>query len=124
MAAIINYAISHARLTIATLIFLLMPRDMQAVLKLVWDRLLPELKPASLPADDAARQKLEARLKGLVLRLPESKGTPLDVAGKTFVFPTNDRKLESITIKQGKDGCVTLVAQAAVPCGEAPVIGQ
>src|SRR5437762_222222 len=33
-------------------------RDMQAVLTLVWDKLLPGLTPAALPADDASRAKL------------------------------------------------------------------
>jgi CubicO group peptidase (beta-lactamase class C family) len=87
-------------------------RDMQAVLNLVWDKLMPGLKPGPLPADDAARAKLDRTLKGLALRLPEGSGSPAKVSGKTFVFPTNDRKLESITLESGeKDGSVTLVAR-------------
>src|SRR5438034_5324053 len=42
-------------------------RDMQAVLNLVWDKLLPGIVPASLPTDDAGRAKLESTLKGLSL---------------------------------------------------------
>jgi CubicO group peptidase (beta-lactamase class C family) len=87
-------------------------RDMQAVLNLVWDKLLPALKPSPLPADDAARTRLERTLKGLALRLPEGSGTPAKVAGRKYVFPANDRKFESVTLEPGgKDGSVTLVTR-------------
>jgi CubicO group peptidase (beta-lactamase class C family) len=85
-------------------------RDMQAVLNLVWDNLLPGMKSSPLPADDDARTKLEQTLKGLTLRLPEGSATPAKVAGRTFAFPTNDRKLESIALVEG-DGGTTLVAK-------------
>src|SRR5262249_2958918 len=65
-------------------------RDLQAVLNLVWDKLLPALKPSALPLDEAAAKKLAGTLKALTLRLPEAKGTPAKVAGKKFVFPAND----------------------------------
>ncbi|HJZ58035.1 MAG TPA: serine hydrolase, partial [Gemmataceae bacterium] len=87
-------------------------RDMQAVLNLVWDNLLPGLRPAPLALDEAARAKLERTLKGLSLRVPAGKGTPPKVAGRKYVFPANDRKLESITLESGgKDGAVTLVTR-------------
>jgi CubicO group peptidase (beta-lactamase class C family) len=87
-------------------------RDMQAVLNLVWDKLLPAMKSSALAADEPARQKLEQKLKGLALRTPEGAGAPPRVAGKRYVFPTNDRKLESIKIESnGKDGSVTLVTR-------------
>jgi CubicO group peptidase (beta-lactamase class C family) len=98
-------------------------RDMQGVLNLVWDKLLPGLKSGPLPADDAARAKLDRTLKGLALRLPEGSASPAKVSGKTFVFPANDRKLESITLESGeKDGSVTVVARVdgaerRVACG-------
>ena len=56
-------------------------------------------------------KKLANTLKGLSLRLPEGTGTPPKVAGKKYVFPANDRKLESITLETGKDGAVTLVTR-------------
>ena len=43
-------------------------KDMQGVLNLVWERLLPALKSAPLATDDEARKKLEHALKGLSLR--------------------------------------------------------
>jgi hypothetical protein len=88
-------------------------RDMQAVLNLVWDKLLPAMKPSALAADDSARRKLEQKVKGLGLRTPQGASAPAKVAGKKYVFPTNDRKLESIEIEpEGKDGSVTLVTRA------------
>jgi CubicO group peptidase (beta-lactamase class C family) len=87
-------------------------KDMQAVLNLVWDKLLPAMKSAALPADDAAREKLERALKGLSLRTPQGSGSPAKVADKKYVFAANKRKLEAITLESdGKDGAVTLVAR-------------
>jgi CubicO group peptidase (beta-lactamase class C family) len=87
-------------------------KDMQAVLNLVWDKLLPALKAAPLEADPTAAKKLAAALKGLSLRPPEGSGTPGAVWGKKYAFPANDRKLESITLEgDGKDGAVTLVTR-------------
>jgi CubicO group peptidase (beta-lactamase class C family) len=98
-------------------------RDMQAVLNLIWDKLLPAFKPSSLPSDTAAHKKLESTLKGLSLRSPEGKGTAPSAAGKTFAFPANDRKVESVTIETGKDGATTLVtrvdgAERRISCGQ------
>jgi CubicO group peptidase (beta-lactamase class C family) len=73
-------------------------RDMQAVLNLAWDKLLPGFEAKELPAEDGAATKLQTKLKNLVLRLPEGTATPANVAGKMFTFPANDRKLESLTI--------------------------
>jgi CubicO group peptidase (beta-lactamase class C family) len=87
-------------------------KDMQAVLNLVWDKLLPAMQAAPLPADDASRKKLERTLKGLSLRPAEGSGSPAKVSGKKYVFPANRRKLEAITLESnGKDGAVTLVAR-------------
>ena len=98
--------------------------DMQAVLNLIWDKLLPAMKPARLDADDAARGKLESTLKGLRLRPQEGSAAPATGAiGRKFVFPENPKKLEAITLEgDGKDGPVTLVigsngAEQRVVCG-------
>jgi hypothetical protein len=97
-------------------------RDMQAVLNLIWDKLLPAMKAGTLPADDAAAAKLAKTLKGLTIHLPTGKGTAPKVAGKKFAFPANDAKLESITLEAGKDGATTLVmrvggAERRIACG-------
>jgi CubicO group peptidase (beta-lactamase class C family) len=87
-------------------------RDMQSVLNLVWDKLLPGMKPDKLPEDDTSRTKLEQTLKGLSLKLPEGKGSPAKVLGTKYVFEETKGKLKAITLtSDGKDGEVTLVAQ-------------
>jgi len=112
-------------------------KDMQAVLNLVWEKLLPAMNPSPLPADDAARQKLEDTLKRLSLRVPDGSGSPAKGLSKTYVFPNSQvpsgrldlkgtpRKLEAITVEgagDGKDAPVTLVARfdgvdARIVCG-------
>jgi CubicO group peptidase (beta-lactamase class C family) len=87
-------------------------KDMQAVLNLVWDKLLPAMKPSSLPPNDEAGRKLRHTLKGLSLRPQQGSGTAAKVSGKQYVFPANQRKLEAITLAgDGKDGDVTLVTR-------------
>jgi CubicO group peptidase (beta-lactamase class C family) len=87
-------------------------RDMQAVLNLVWDKLLPALQVAPLPADEASNKMLEHTLKHLALRPPDGAGSPAKVWGKKYAFPANRRKLEAIMLQNdGKDGAVTLVAR-------------
>ncbi len=90
-------------------------KDMQGVLNLVWDKLLPALKAAPLPADDKVREELQRRLKGLAL--PPQTGSAsapaaAKVRGRKYAFPTNDQKLESVALEEGdKEGEVTLVAR-------------
>ncbi len=88
-------------------------KDMQSVLNLVWDKLLPAFKPSALPADDATVEKLTVKLKGLRLSVPSGDGSPpAKLAGKTFAFPSNVHKLESLAIETAeKDGAVTLVGR-------------
>ena len=90
-------------------------RDMQAVLNLVWDRLLPALKSAPLAADEEGRKRLQQRLKGLSLRPQEGAAPAARVAGKKYAFLANAQKLDAITLegdgKDGKAGPVTLVAR-------------
>lgn len=98
-------------------------RDMQAVLNLVWDKLLPAMKEGTLPADQASATKLADTLKGLTLRRPEGKAEALPVAGKVFTFSTNDRKLESLALEPWKDGGTVVVAkfdgaERRIACGK------
>jgi hypothetical protein len=76
--------------------------NMQAVLNLVWDKLLPALQPAQLAADDVAREKLEGSLKNLSMRTVKGTGKPAETANRKYVFPTNERKLESIALEAGE----------------------
>ena len=75
-------------------------RDMQSVMNLVWNKLLPAMKPNQLPENAAERRKLEAKLARLVVKLPGGQpASPLaaTVSGKWFSFTQNDRGIEAIS---------------------------
>jgi CubicO group peptidase (beta-lactamase class C family) len=76
--------------------------NMQAVLNLVWDKLLPALQSAQLAPDDVARAKLEGTLKNLSLRTVKGAGKPAETANRKYIFPTNERKLESVALQAGE----------------------
>jgi CubicO group peptidase (beta-lactamase class C family) len=97
-------------------------KNMQAVLNLVWAKLLPAMQATPLTADEEAEKKLKQTVKVLAVHLPAGSGAPARVAGKKYVFPANPRKLEAITLEgDGKD--VTLVArfdgvEQRIACGQ------
>jgi CubicO group peptidase (beta-lactamase class C family) len=90
-------------------------RDMQAVLNLVWDKLLSAMKPTPLLDDEESTRKLQARMKALKLRTPKvsaSARLPEGVSGKTYSFPANAQKLETLSLEFGSDGSpATLMCQ-------------
>ncbi len=87
-------------------------KDMQGVLNLVWDKLLPAMSTSAVAADDAAAGKLAQKLKGLTVRLPESGSAPAPFSVKKYVFPANDLKLEAISLERdAADGHETLVTR-------------
>ncbi len=102
--------------------------NMQAVLNLVWDKLLPAMCATSLPDDEESYRKLQARLKNLTLPTLKATdaGRPAEgVSGKTYSFPTNGSKLEILGLEfDDKNGPVTLVCQfnggekKRITCGE------
>jgi hypothetical protein len=76
-------------------------RDMQAVLDLVWERLLPALRPGALPDDPAAHAALRATLGGLSMRTPAGRPTaPVArrVSGRWYAFPENDRGVQAVAL--------------------------
>ena len=89
--------------------------DLQAVLNLVWDKLLPAMKAETISEDPEGRQQLQSRLKGLTIRKPQgSASSPIlaQVSGKTYAFPSNDKKLESVRIEAGSNpGDLALVTR-------------
>ena len=82
-------------------------KDMQGVMNLLWEKLLPAFEPKRLKADVASQKKLTEKLAGLTLRPAQgSDSSPLaaKVLGKKFAFPANDQKLEVITLTANGDG--------------------
>jgi CubicO group peptidase (beta-lactamase class C family) len=102
--------------------------NMQAVLNLVWDKLLPAMKSEPLPSDDVGDQKLQSKLASLTMPALKSSGShhiPSDVSRKVFSFPSNSQKLETLGLEFGTEGdSVTLIfkcnenKEQRVPCGD------
>ncbi len=91
-------------------------KDMQGVMNLIWEKLLPAFKPGSLPAH-AARDPLKQKLASLTVRPAEGSDTsPLasKISGRKFVFPPNEQKWEAITLTPNKSGHgMTIAIQSA-----------
>jgi CubicO group peptidase (beta-lactamase class C family) len=82
-------------------------KDMQNVLNLVWDVLLPGLKKEPLPADDAGAKKLTDKL--AKLSVPVQQGVknariPKDVSGVSYTFAANDQKVEALALRFDESG--------------------
>ncbi len=91
-------------------------KDMQAVLNLVWDVLLPGMKKEPLPADEAGAKKLKDKL--AKLSVPVQRGVPLTSGPKAeyfrtvYTFPANEQKVESVTLFQAERSSeVTVVSK-------------
>lgn len=98
--------------------------DMQAVLNLVWEHLLPGLKPAALPADAATRGRLGQKLAALSLVPQEGRATtPVarEVDGRLYALPANDAQLEAIGLEAVPGGANLVLRvgglDSRIPCG-------
>ncbi len=98
-------------------------RNMQAVLNLVWDKLLPALGDKPLEPNYNAQIKLAQKLKDLSLPIPQGGGSAAPVMDKTYSFRPNDRKFEAVTLENTGNNTVTLAVRIAgverqIPCGQ------
>jgi CubicO group peptidase (beta-lactamase class C family) len=74
--------------------------DMQAVMNLVLDKLLPAMKAAPLREDAAAQRKLKEKLASLSVRVPAGQPTAAlaaKVSGRWYEFPENDRHVRAVS---------------------------
>jgi CubicO group peptidase (beta-lactamase class C family) len=81
--------------------------NMQAVLELVWDKLLPAMQSDPLPEAHDAHEQLQRKLATLIVPVPGgSKTSPLaqSVAVKRYLIETNERKLEMVGLECSADG--------------------
>jgi hypothetical protein len=101
-------------------------KDMQAVLNLIWDKLLPAMQPKALRVNRTASQQLADKLARLELRTAQGSATsPLagKVLNRKYVFSANDQKIESLMLASSDSGkTLTLTTRMAgkditVPCG-------
>ncbi len=76
-------------------------KDMQHVLDLVWEHLLPAMQPAALSANAQAHDALCGKLKSMALQT--AQGQPVSplatgISGKTYLLAQNDLKVQSVSI--------------------------
>jgi CubicO group peptidase (beta-lactamase class C family) len=82
-------------------------RNLQGELDLVWDHILPALKPRPRTADPRAHDRLQERLAGLALPLPAGVAAPsvaADIAGRTFRIEPGGSGIESAGFDIGSGG--------------------
>jgi CubicO group peptidase (beta-lactamase class C family) len=88
-------------------------RDLQGVLNLVWEHILPGMKAAPLPADAALQDRLAKKLTSLSLRPPAGQPTSATarrVSGRVYELPKNDDGIEAVGVELGKEA--TLVVRS------------
>lgn len=76
-------------------------KDMQGVLNVIWDKLLPSLQAQPLPADAEGDQKLADKLAHLSVTMADGVATsPIvsKIAGRKYTFPANDQQIESASL--------------------------
>jgi CubicO group peptidase (beta-lactamase class C family) len=90
-------------------------KSMQAVLDLVFAKLLPAFTAAPLAPDAAGEAALRKKLAGLALHPVQGKPQPgaSVTLGRRFVFPENDERIEWVALQRGGDGTTSLVTRVA-----------
>jgi hypothetical protein len=101
-------------------------KDMQAVLDLIWDKLLPGMESHALRRNRDASQQLTEKLAHLAV--PTAQGSAASSAtskslNRKFTFPANDQKVEAVSLSlsdSGKTLTLTMRLNAndvVIPCG-------
>jgi CubicO group peptidase (beta-lactamase class C family) len=75
--------------------------DMQMVMTLVWDKILPALGSAPLPADPGSDRRLTEKLASLSLPVQAGEATSpvaAKVAGRRYAFPENPQHIEAVSL--------------------------
>ncbi len=97
--------------------------DMQSVMNLVWEMVLPAMQPEPLPDDPISREKLESKLANLRVRLPAGSATSAmegKVSGKWYEFSENDRGVQAVSLKFS-GGAANLSVRTADGLLETPI---
>jgi hypothetical protein len=90
--------------------------DMQAILNLVWKRLMPAMGTTALPPNPSAQQALALKLENLVLPIVTAQpltATAALITGKRFVFKENNQKVRALTLEFDQKGNSTLTVESA-----------
>ena len=91
-------------------------RNMQSVMDLVWDKLLPAMSSRSLPEDAVTQRSLKAKLAGLRVRMPAGRpSTTLSttISRHWYELPTNDRGILGIALDLDPGSPALLVRTSA-----------
>jgi CubicO group peptidase (beta-lactamase class C family) len=91
-------------------------RDMQAVMNIVWDKLLPAMSSHPLPKNAAAVRALETKDASLKVRMPAGRATsPLaaTVSGRWYELPANDRSIQAMSLDLTSSSPALVVRTAA-----------
>ena len=91
-------------------------RDMQAVMNLVWDKLLPAMSAESLADNAVARRALQAKLASLTVKLPRGRvSTPLAtrVSRRWYDVAENDRGIRAVALDLTSGSSALLVRTTA-----------
>jgi len=89
-------------------------RNMQGVMNLVWEKLLPAMQPKKLRADQDTNKRLAQILTSLTVRPQTGSSAPATPtwSGKTFAMPTNGQKIEAAGLEFDSTGrSVTLITR-------------
>jgi CubicO group peptidase (beta-lactamase class C family) len=90
--------------------------DMQAVLNLVWDKLLPAMKAEALPEDAGAVHALQSAISGLTVSMPAGQpasSLAASVSGIWYAMPENDRGITAVALDASATATALLVRTAA-----------
>ena len=91
-------------------------KDMQKELDLVWDYLLPAMRPGALPPDGAAAAALEAKCAALAIPPVPGKGTgETMLEGRKFDIKENKRGFKYVKFDRADKGWTCVLA---TPAGE------
>ncbi len=89
--------------------------NMQAVLDLVWEHLLPAMGPDALAEDAVAEQRLRDKLASLAMKPAAGQASSpreAQVSGKRYVLDANDEGVEWVSFEFDDDGCWYAVRDA------------
>jgi len=96
--------------------------DMQAVLNLVWEHILPGMNGLALPEDKTNQARLAARLTDLCLDPPQNAASqPGKALNRSYILEENPLGIKNLALAVSKDHCRLVVenprGQQTLECG-------
>jgi CubicO group peptidase (beta-lactamase class C family) len=74
--------------------------NLQGILDIVWEHLLPAMEEASLPPDESKLEQMNSRLQQLAISYVEGdQSSPMasEISGNTYILEQNERSIQGIT---------------------------